>query len=83
MKCTMIDGHYAEQVDELIWSLYHDYDAAEERVSIVFDEKSETDDNDVVTYTMKPMEEYIGFVFHQYDVETGKKYKFTITREAV
>jgi hypothetical protein len=65
-------------VDNIVHSLEHDYDAANERISYVFDEVQL--DNGM--FTMKWAEEYIGVVFYQYEVATGKKYKFTITREA-
>lgn len=68
-------------VDDIVHSLEHDYDAANERISIEFSEEVNEHD-DGTTFTVKPVEEYVGVVFYQFEVATGKKYKFTITREA-
>lgn len=68
-------------VDQLVHSIDHDYEAANDRISIVFDEVV-TEHDQGTTFTVKPVEEFLGVVFYQYEVATGKKYKFTITREA-
>lgn len=70
-----------DEIDNLIWSLVHDYDSVDERVAYQFHEIEHIKEGSVM-YTIKPTEEAIGIVFHQIEVATGKKFKFTITREA-
>lgn len=69
---------WAKGVEYLLDSLKDEYEAVEERVEYLF----ETVEGEKGLECIKP-EDYVGLIFWQTERSTGRKYKFTITRESV